>query len=189
MDRKAIQEQRKKGYFIEAAKKIINEEGISNLTVKKVADLAGFASATLYNYFTDLNDLFTYCSRDYWEECKEYVVKTAVDNNGIKEKIITSSRSYCEYFINNPNAFELIFLKDFDEIPEESPEVVLLLIKILHEGVEAGLIPEKRLKMIENLLSSSMHGVLLFFIKKRTVASKKEVLELIEEEAEYILEH
>ncbi len=188
MDRKAIQEQRKKGYFIEAAKKIIKEEGISNLTVKKVADSAGFASGTLYNYFTDLNDLFSYCADDYWEECKEYVVETA-DNNSIKEKIITSSKAYCEYFINNPNVFELIFLKDFDEMPVESPEVVLLLIKSLYEGVESGLIPRDRIKIVKNLLSSSMHGVLLFFIKKRTDASKKDVLEMIEEEAKYILEH
>ncbi|MFW6264962.1 MAG: TetR/AcrR family transcriptional regulator [Bacillota bacterium] len=188
MDKKIIQEQRKKGYFIEAARKIIKEEGIRNLTVKKVADLAGFASGTLYNYFSDLNDLYVHCADEFWEECKDYVLAVE-DNSSDKKQIISSTRAYCEYFIDNPNVFELIFLLDFDSLPEKSPEVVLMLIKALQDGVESGLIPEQRLKMVENLISSSIHGLLLFIIKKRTKATKSEVLALVEEEVNYILEH
>ncbi|MFP4661847.1 MAG: TetR/AcrR family transcriptional regulator [Halanaerobiales bacterium] len=188
MDRKTIQEQRKKGYFIEAAKKIIKEEGIKNLTVKKVADLAGFASGTLYNYFSDLNDLYIHCADDFWDECKDYLL-AAEDNLNVKSKIISSSRAYCEYFIDNPNVFELIFLLDFEDVPVEPPEVALMLLEALREGVEAGLIPEERLKMIEDLIGNSIHGLLLFIIKKRTTATREEVLNLVEEEVKYLLEH
>ncbi len=187
MDKKAIQEKRKKGYFIEAAKNIIREKGMKNLTVKKVADIAGFSAGTLYNYFSDLNDLYSYCAEDFWEECKKYVLASADDRN-IKQKIITYAKAYCQYFIDNPNIFELIFLSDIGEMPDKTPEVVLLLVEVLHEGVEKGLIPDERRNMVEKLLSSSIHGLLLFIIKKRTKATKEEVLVLIVEEAKYILE-
>lgn len=45
------------GYFIDAANQIIENEGIESVTIRKVADIAGYNSATLYNYFNDLNHL------------------------------------------------------------------------------------------------------------------------------------
>ncbi|MFW6022808.1 MAG: TetR/AcrR family transcriptional regulator [Halanaerobiaceae bacterium] len=188
MDRKVIQEKRKKGYFIEAAKKIIEEEGVANLTVKKVADLAGFAVGTLYNYFSDLNDLYSHCARDYWEDCKDYVIYKGKGTENIKSKIIKCSQAYCEYFIDNPNVFQLIFLQDFDELPDETPEVVLLLIDSLKQAVQEGIIPQNRCEMVENLISSSIHGILLFIIKKRSKATRNEALALIQEEVKYILD-
>lgn len=194
MDKKAIQEQRMKGYFIDAAKKVIKEEGISNLTVKKVADLAGYAPGTLYNYFTDLNTLLFYCTVDFWEECKNEVLKKGEEGIGVKEKIINYSQAYCEYFIDNPNVFQLIFLEDLGDILEEleervaDSEVPLLLQKILKDCVDKGIIPERNVTIIENLIGHSIHGILLFFIKERSTMTKEEVLKLIEDEVNYLLD-
>ena len=44
-------------YFIEAAEKIVKEEGLGALSLRRVADAAGYNSATLYNYFDDLEYL------------------------------------------------------------------------------------------------------------------------------------
>ena len=56
-------------YFIEAAETIIREEGLASLSLRKVADAAGYNSATLYNYFDDLEYLTLFASvcylRDY----------------------------------------------------------------------------------------------------------------------------
>jgi len=46
-----IKKRRVMTYFIEAANEIIKEEGINGITIRKVADKAGFNSATIYNYF------------------------------------------------------------------------------------------------------------------------------------------
>ena len=113
MDKKTIQEKRKRGYFIEAAKKIIREEGTQKLTVKKVADRAGFAPGTLYNYFSDVNALYGYCVADFWSECKTKVDRSVKNIQDPKEIIIVSSNSYVNYFIDNQNVFKLIFLEDF----------------------------------------------------------------------------
>ena len=50
-DKKTIQKRRMMGYFIEAASQIIEEEGMEGVTIRKVADIAGYNSATMYNYF------------------------------------------------------------------------------------------------------------------------------------------
>lgn len=193
MDRKIIQEQRKKGYFIEAAKKIIKEEGVANLTVKKVADLAGFAPGTLYNYFADLNALLAYCALDFWEECKEYVLKVAENNDGLKKKIIGSCSAYVDYFFNNPNVFKLMFLEDFGKIPDEiqekfyNPVVVLLFFRYFEECAEEGLIPRENLKSIVNIVANFIHGILLFYIMGRTQDTREEIQLLLKEQIDYLV--
>ena len=51
IDNKTIRKKRMRRYFVEAAKKIIQEEGIDGVTLRKVAKGAGYNGATLYNYF------------------------------------------------------------------------------------------------------------------------------------------
>ena len=44
-------------YFVDATAEIIEEEGLENVTIRKVADKAGYNSATIYNYFSEISHL------------------------------------------------------------------------------------------------------------------------------------
>ena len=51
--------------FINAAAEIMEEEGVESLTLRKVSGRAGYNSATLYNYFNDLEHLVA-CASVRW---------------------------------------------------------------------------------------------------------------------------
>ena len=53
--------------FIRAAREIVDLEGVENVSIRKVASLAGFNSATIYLYFKDLDELITLASISYLE--------------------------------------------------------------------------------------------------------------------------
>lgn len=191
MDKKEIQQKRKKKYFLEGAKEIIREEGIKELTVKKVAARAGFAPGTLYNYFSDLEELFHDCALDFWEECRIYVKERTGESNSIKQEIIDFSKAYCDFFIVNPHVFELIFLQDieyFKEVEPEAPQVAREMTKLFHEGKKNNLMTEEKRKLIENILGYSIHGMLLFHIKNRRKLTRKEFNEFIEKQIEFLLD-
>ena len=57
MEKKEIQEQRMRQYFIDAAKEIIKGEGLKCISTRNVSDRAGYSYATMYNYFKNINDL------------------------------------------------------------------------------------------------------------------------------------
>ena len=67
-DKKYIQKKRIIKYFIDAVKQIQEEEGLQAVTIRKVADIAGYNSATLYNYFENLDHLLLFASMDYFQE-------------------------------------------------------------------------------------------------------------------------
>lgn len=80
MDNKIIQEERMKGYFIQATKKILKGEGLKAVNVRNIAREAGYSSATLYNYFKDIKDLIFECVKDFQSECEE-IVKFETQNS------------------------------------------------------------------------------------------------------------
>lgn len=55
-------------YFIEATEKLIRQDGIENLSIRKIAAEAGYNSATIYNYFNDLEQLTMFGSICYLRE-------------------------------------------------------------------------------------------------------------------------
>ena len=64
-----LRQKRNMMYFVEATEKILKEEGIPGVTIRRIAAEAGYNSATLYNYFQDLDELILFGSvcflRDY----------------------------------------------------------------------------------------------------------------------------
>jgi AcrR family transcriptional regulator len=64
-----IRQKRTLIYFVEAAKQILQQDGFHGLTIRTIAEKAGYNSATLYHYFADLDELILFASvgflRDY----------------------------------------------------------------------------------------------------------------------------
>ena len=55
-------------YFIEATQELILDEGLEKLSIKKIAEKAGYNSATIYNYFENLEVLILYASINYLKD-------------------------------------------------------------------------------------------------------------------------
>lgn len=68
------QEKRKRimSYFINATIELMEKEGIENLTIRKIAEQAKYNSATLYHYFSNLDELELFasvkCLDEYMQE-------------------------------------------------------------------------------------------------------------------------
>ena len=107
---KELQRQRMIKYFVNATCKIIDNEGLDMVTAKKVAELTGYNSATLYNYFDSLSHLVFYSSLRY---LKNYI-------KGIDDPILLYLkvwRCFCFHSYNNPKFYRMIF---FGELNSET---------------------------------------------------------------------
>lgn len=59
-DKKLTKKQRVINYFLDAASEIAQKSGLEAITTRNVADLAGYNSATIYNYFSNLDELLAF---------------------------------------------------------------------------------------------------------------------------------
>jgi len=107
------------GYFIEAADEIITESGIGAVTIRNVADKAGYTSATLYNYFDNLNHLIFLATMKRIEEYNNDVVSRVGNCKNSLDSYLTISECFCEHSFKSPEIYALIFFGNHDSKVEE----------------------------------------------------------------------
>ncbi len=109
IDKREIKRYRNMSYFIDAAVRIMDDEGIEFVTIRKVADLAGYNSATIYNYFESLDELILFASirhlKEYILNLKEYI-KSA--NNSL-ERYYKIWECFSRYSFSRPQIYNNIF--------------------------------------------------------------------------------
>lgn len=194
MKNKEIQEQRMKGYFIQAAKEILVGEGIKSLSVRSVSERAGYSYTTLYSYFIDLNDLIFYCVRDFYQECFDFV-NNGTDNNAQGLDVIENkAMSYIKYFINYPSVFELFFIErvlNFGNKEETIKLITNSLTSISKQNwdqietnkvFDASTIHKKQVQ-----LQLLVTGLLIHYINRRDPAQYSEFMSIASEQIHDIL--
>lgn len=186
MDKKTIQKRRMMGYFIDAANQIIESEGIEAVTIRKVADIAGYNSATLYNYFNDLNHLLFFASmkylKDYSFSLQNYVKKST---NAL-DKFFSIWECFCYYSFKKPKIYYIIFfdkyshsindvIKEYysifpEELGEHSIDVLPMLMEkniyvrdmaVLKACVNEGFFEKEHLEQINEMILLIYEGMLL----------------------------
>lgn len=112
--KKRLQKKRMMRYFIEATRTIIEQDGLDALTIRKVADLAGYNVATLYRYFKNLDSLIAFTAlqnfKTYIEDLKQHTVYIS---NGY-ELYIKIWECFCKHSFNNPVLYHRIFFKELN---------------------------------------------------------------------------
>lgn len=126
MERKEIQEQRMRGYFIDATREMLKGEGLKSVNVRAVAERAGYSYATLYNYFKDIKELIFICVKDFQEEAQAFVMEREVQTGDSRDQILAKSMAMLEYFVQYPGIFELFYLEKMNSITGKHPTAELI---------------------------------------------------------------
>jgi AcrR family transcriptional regulator len=117
--KKEIQVNRIIKYFIDATAEIIEKEGIENVTIRKIGDLAGYNSATIYSYFKEVSHLIFFAAMKFLKSyTNELSVYMAHGRNPL-EKYVLAWECFCKHSFENPQLFNAIFIADLGEHPEE----------------------------------------------------------------------
>lgn len=109
MNNKEIRKKRTLIFFIEATQEIIAEEGIDNVTIRKVAAKAGYNSATLYNYFDNLDQLKMYASLKHVNLYNKDFAEMATSTMSERDKFRLMWHLFIKHTIKHPQAFSSIF--------------------------------------------------------------------------------
>lgn len=112
MTNKRKREIRTRKYFIDAASKIIKDSSIEDVTIRKVADEAGYNSATIYNYFDNIDALIMFALNDYLDHYIKQLISSKDDNKTNYETYKSLWMNLWECVCKYPNEYYYIFLKN-----------------------------------------------------------------------------
>lgn len=184
-DKKEIQEQRIRKYFMDAAKETLKGEGLRAVNVRAIAERAGYSYATLYNYFKDLNELIFLCVQDFTAECETFINDETMQLPAGKERLQARVQAYVDYFIQYPGIFELMFLESMRNLGNK--EVIAQHIYNFMDHVcqvdldvlkAEGKLNDKEAADMLAILKNATIGLLLFYNNRMQPSNYKEFMEI-----------
>ena len=154
-------------YFLQAAKDIIANEGVENASIRKIADAAGYAYPTIYNYFKDLNELLWETKRlmvlDLVEAMRPKVCPPLQSAEALKEAF----RTYIRYYLENPRIFRFFYLYTLqkprgaqEDTPAE-PDFGAMWNEAFKYFVTNGRLREENIDAVARTLIYATHGMLM----------------------------
>ncbi|GAB7388153.1 TetR/AcrR family transcriptional regulator [Bacillaceae bacterium] len=193
MDKKEIQTMRMMRYFIDATVQIIKEEGIENVTIRKIADLAGYNSATIYNYFQEVSHLIFFAAMTFLKRYTDALPAYIARGKTPLERFLLIWECFCKFSFEEPKIYQAIFASNLGDHPENLlknyytifptdimnlPEELLPMVlesnlsersKIaLRKCVEEGYIKKENVDEIVELTNLIWHGMLSLLLNYRT---------------------
>ena len=109
MEELSVKKKRVMMLFIEAAEGLLRKEGPGGLSIRKVASEAGYNSATLYNYFQDLEHLTLFASVRYLREYVALLEKNLTEDMNAFQRYRMIYRCFNTCAFREPEIFHGMF--------------------------------------------------------------------------------
>ena len=161
-----IKSQRVRAYFVQAAKQIILDEGVENISVRKVADLAGYSFTTIYNYFTDINALLQEVKTEMIRDAMMHTQSQMPDKTYDLDDIKQSNRTYAAYYFERPHVFRFFYsyrLTPVTTAPAELPDFEKLWQETYRGFVQSGVIRQADVPIVSKTIIYALHGLLALY--------------------------
>ena len=132
--------------FIRAARGIIQDEGIDKVSIRKVANLTGLNSATMYLYFPNADALITMACMSYLEKyCRTLAADMPLMQSN-RDAFVHSWEVFSQYAFADPQIFRHLFYTehsfDMGEVidtyyrlfPHQLDDISDNIVDMLHAG-------------------------------------------------------
>jgi len=138
-EQKAMLDEHMQRKICEAATGIIIESGIENVRMDKVAEAAGVAKGTIYNYFKDKNQLLATIAKTVFDPTFKNIIKIADSNSEALYKLQEIARILLESFSRHKKLFVLLHEAKIDKKPlEKRNQLISIIEKIIEPAINDG---------------------------------------------------
>ncbi|MCF8008943.1 MAG: TetR/AcrR family transcriptional regulator [Halanaerobiales bacterium] len=129
--------------FIKSVRQVINDQGIENVTIRKVAKIAGYNSATIYNYFDNLNQLIFFGAISFLDDYVQAIPFYLNKSDDVLDQFLLIWECFAKNSFEKPNIFYAIFTEN---IGDNSENLFKKYYQLFPEELEN--IPKKYIPML-----------------------------------------
>ena len=123
MNNKDLKKKRMMKYFIESAIKIIDTEGVDSVTIRKVADTAGYNSSTIYNYFENLEHLMFFTKLRYLRNYASRLENEFPPTNNALDRSLAVWRLFADESFKHADIFYSLFFTKYADQFNDSVKI------------------------------------------------------------------
>ena len=178
-----------KNALIKAGVKILAKEGVSKLSLRKVAKQAGVSHAAPYSHFADKQALIAAISTEGFKQLYKQIASIR-KMHSIKPSalLLETARAYIQFAMNEPDRFKLMFSsviekeKDYPEFVKASYVNFQQLVSVVETCQKAGLLKPGPSDLMAVSVWSSVHGMIMLILEgqvSHTVLDKHDIDDIL----------
>ena len=103
-------EQRRKA-IIKIVRKLIRKGGMAEISLRKVAEMAGYSTTVVYSLFDDKAMLITQAMDEDLLELTRILGDAALSQSEPLARIRAVARAYVDFGLNHPDEYEIVFMQ------------------------------------------------------------------------------
>ena len=156
-----------------AARRLLDEEGVDAVTMRRVADAVGISAMAIYRHFPDRAGLLNAVADQGFEELAAQL-KARKFSGDIEERLAKMGNIYLDHALNNPRLFELMFLKPREgarkyprDFREGHSPTANLIFDVLEEGMASGFFRKEDAWEINFEMGALSHGLIMLYLGGR----------------------
>ncbi|HTR31145.1 MAG TPA: TetR/AcrR family transcriptional regulator [Puia sp.] len=173
-ERKEKQKLEIRKQILDASIRLFSDEGFSNVTIRKIADLIEYSPTTVYLYFKDKDEIFAALHDIGFQKMTEFNRNLASINNPLL-RLHKMGENYLHFGLENPEFYNLMFImgepmKAFAETDcewEAGDRAIGVLKATVVECMEKGFIATADPQLVSLAVWSFVHGLVSLAIRQR----------------------
>jgi AcrR family transcriptional regulator len=112
MSRKTYHKGNVRDGLIEAAERLLKDEGLAALSLRRVAREVGVAPSAVYNHFRNREALLVAVAADGYHQLEALEQKTYSGTNDPEQQLRSLARAYLHFAARNPDLYRLMFSQE-----------------------------------------------------------------------------
>jgi AcrR family transcriptional regulator len=186
-----------KNALIKAGVEILAKDGVSGLSLRKVASKAGVSHAAPYSHFADKQALIAAISTEGFRQLYERVDMVAEKYKTTPSKqLIEVAWTYVQFALDDPDRFKVMFSgilekeKEYPEFVAESQRNFQLVKMIVEANQSAGMLRSGPSDLVAMSAWGIIHGFIMLLLEgqiSHTVLEQMSLRELVEFQLEQIM--
>lgn len=195
-ERKERERAEMRDLILHAASEIIKIEGITNLSIRKIATKIDYSPAIIYHYFHDKDDLINYLMKKSYQKIIDSLASGLISASESTQKMRDMARNYIDMALQMSDEYMTIMLSQSHRILEH--------ISVLIEGASSkrpaiGLlcqclketyldIDDDLIELTAQAIWTATFGLIIRLIIEKDLISDEQKEKLIEHHLRYITE-
>lgn len=119
-ERKEREREERRELVLNVANEIIKEEGIDNLSIRKIANRIEYSPAIIYHYFRDKDEIINHLMRKGYQKIISVLSSVQASENEPEQRLKEVARKYIDMALQMPDEYKSIMLNTSPGILEHT---------------------------------------------------------------------
>ena len=163
-----------KNALIEAGADILTKEGVSALSLRKVAQKAGVSHAAPYAHFADKQALIAAISTEGYKKLYEQIARVATQYRSEPlRRLVESSWAYVQFALDEPDHFKVTLSgmiekeQDYPAFVETAKQTFALVVEVVAQCQQVGILRQGASDLTAVSVWALIHGFVTLLLENQ----------------------